>query len=646
MAITVALIFPALMVLGILAVDFGNWYVHKRELQTQADAAALAGADSFRYPCDDASITAAAQSYAGQDHNVFANLPAAQSHFMLNKPNFSGQSTPADSGLSGSPCADRAVDVKMTETDVPGIFTSLFVPFINAQARVSILQQTNANNVEALAVADSAPVAATAYFVNEDNNDAVLATAPLRDLGPDPNAPGQEMWGNPSGLAVAINKTNASTANIGVVIALSGNPNDTTCGHPYVQCFDNSSPTGKPLLHIQGWSAGGSTPSLTAPFARSVVLSTPGGSTCSDAYYSNTTPTCTETISAWVDYGSTNTKGVTVKPVVAGSSKGGLTPGATSGTAVQWTGTISLNGAGENQINLLVACAKGNGAACGKTTSTSATISNVQRPYAAGTSSGPISGAWLSEIGGASKDADSFEVCESQNAAGCSHNLVVTMDVSASLQNSQHFADPTYPIRIGTSQGNVVGCGGNPSPSASQYRQNLGQGCGGPFAVNTSDPTCAAAGASPYDCVKLVNGVKNGPFQQGLSDAIVNSPPAGKQYYCTNNWTNNNNNGVPIIPANDSRLVTVFVMPYGSTDASGNPLLASGYVPIKSFATFYVTGFAGDPCASDDPAPPGAGNAWLVGHFIKYINPNDNGGDSGTLCDPNSLSPCVAVMTK
>lgn len=645
MAITVALLFPGLLGLGVIAVDVGNWYVHKRELQTQADAGALAGADNFQYPCNDATIGAAAQSYAGQDHNVFPNLPAARTHFVLNQPNFFGQSTPADSNLTGSPCNDRAVDVKMTETNVPGIFSSFLVPSINAQARVSIFQQTTENNVEALAVADSAPVAATAYFVNEDNNDAIIASAPLHDLGPDPNAAGQEMWGNPSGLAVAINKTNGSTANIGVVIALSGSRNDTTCGDPYVQCFDESSTTGPSLLHIQGWSAAG-TPSLTGPLARSVVLSTPAGSTCSDAYYSNTTATCTETISAWVNYGSTNTMGVTVKPVVAGSTEGALTPGATSGTAVQWTGTISLKQAGANQISLAVACTKGSGAACGTTKSTSATISNVQRPYAAGTASGPISGAWLSEIGGASQDANSFEVCESPQNPSCTHNLVVTVDVGASLQNSQHFSDPTYPIRLGTSQGDVVGCGANPSPSGSQYRQNLGQGCTGPFAVNPSDPTCAAAGTSPYDCVMLASGVKNGPFSQGLSDRIVDSPPAGDQYYCKNNWTNPGNNGVPTIPANDSRLITVFVMPYGSTDASGNPLLKSGYVPIENFATFYVTGFAGDPCASDDPAPPNAGNAWLVGHFIKYINPNDNGGDSGTLCDPSSLSPCVAVMTK
>ena len=103
---------------------------------------------------------------------------------------------------------------------------------------------------------------------------------------------------------------------------------------------------------------------------------------------------------------------------------------------------------------------------------------------------------------------------------------------------------------------------------------------------------------------------------------------------------------MPIIPPDDSRLIPVFVMPFGSTDGSGDPLLASGYVPIQTFATFYVTGFAGDPCASDDPQPPGAGNAWIVGHFFKYIDPVNSGGDSDTACQPGSLGRCVAVMTK
>jgi hypothetical protein len=90
-------------------------------------------------------------------------------------------------------------------------------------------------------------------------------------------------------------------------------------------------------------------------------------------------------------------------------------------------------------------------------------------------------------------------------------------------------------------------------------------------------------------------------------------------------------------------------MPYGSTDANGVPLLKSGYVPIQDFATFYVTGWGqkggqGDPCGSDDGAPTNAGNAWIVGHFISYVN--TAGGIGSTSCVVNSFDQCVATLTK
>ncbi len=43
----VALLVPVLFGLGAIVIDIGNWYVHKRHLQTQVDAAALAGATKF-----------------------------------------------------------------------------------------------------------------------------------------------------------------------------------------------------------------------------------------------------------------------------------------------------------------------------------------------------------------------------------------------------------------------------------------------------------------------------------------------------------------------------------------------------------------------------------------------------------------------
>ena len=65
-----AILLPVLFGLGAIVLDIGNWYVHKRHLQTQVDAAALAAATGFRACFFDAAsanlgIASVALSYAG-----------------------------------------------------------------------------------------------------------------------------------------------------------------------------------------------------------------------------------------------------------------------------------------------------------------------------------------------------------------------------------------------------------------------------------------------------------------------------------------------------------------------------------------------------------------------------------------------------
>ena len=69
-----ALLIPVIFALGAIVLDVGNWYVHKRHLQTQVDAAAFAGAHEF-FGCSpliedppvtaNKSIKAHALEYAG-----------------------------------------------------------------------------------------------------------------------------------------------------------------------------------------------------------------------------------------------------------------------------------------------------------------------------------------------------------------------------------------------------------------------------------------------------------------------------------------------------------------------------------------------------------------------------------------------------
>jgi hypothetical protein len=64
-------------------------------------------------------------------------------------------------------------------------------------------------------------------------------------------------------------------------------------------------------------------------------------------------------------------------------------------------------------------------------------------------------------------------------------------------------------------------------------------------------------------------------------------------------------------------------------------------VPVIDFGTFYVTGWHGDPCPGATPVPSGD----MAGHFVKYAAPNPHGA-SDLVCNPDSLTPCVAVLTR
>jgi hypothetical protein len=184
----------------------------------------------------------------------------------------------------------------------------------------------------------------------------------------------------------------------------------------------------------------------------------------------------------------------------------------------------------------------------------------------------------------------------------------------------------------------IVGCPPTTAgESASEFREHLAHGCPGNYALNTADPACTGT-KEPWDCLKVgTNGKKTGALM-GIGERIEEKP--GTHFYCANNWQNNNSGGVPVIPKDDSRIVEVFVMPYGSVNEKGEAVLASGQVPIQDFAAFYVTGFPGDSCKSD----PKTGNAEVVGHFIKYISTLTNGGEQK--CVLNSLGTCVAVLTR
>lgn len=646
MLVFFALFAPIAVLFLSFVIDVGNWFDHARHLQLQADAGALAAAEAFQ-PCSDSSIYAAAGQYSGAASVISPTGGSATAssplynqqiggteqgniHELVNSPTYYHQASPVDSTVNtSSPCAAGMVDVKLTETNLPWFFRVLSsVPYINAHARVEILERTIASGSLPVAVNDLNPKSIEAYFVNEATGEQLSfggkpAAAALQYIRPNGAL---AVWSNevaPYGLEV-------TKPGIGVRVAISGRSSlsgnmGTDCAHSLVICYDTSS-SSVGVLHIRGWSGNG-TGSSTSPIVREVTLPP---STCSDGYFSDPASSCEIGVHAVVDFGtSTPPAGAAVKAIVGGTSY----PLTYNSTSKLWTTSAArVNaGAGSIQVELEVT-----DTAIGKK---GKKFPSVQRSYTAGSTSGPIQAAFLSE--GGAPDADSFRVCETGFTA-CKHNLVVTIDIAGSLQDAQSTSDPIYTMRFDNtgSQNQSVSC--TTTKGTGTYWETLAFGCAGPYGINPT-LTCPDSN-TPIDCVPPATGNKQNQVAEGMNQRVLGST---KPTACTspNHWKEFTfTNGVPNVSPTDPRVVTVFVTPYGSFGGSGG----STSFPIADFATFYVTGWQdsgngfNNPCQGkgDDTAEPGT----IVGHFIKYVETAPTGG-GGSICNLSLLNECIAILT-
>src|SRR5258707_2716074 len=125
--IMVALMLPVLLLFVSFVADIGNSYEHRRHLQLQADAAALAAAGTYTTLCSDSAIANMAGVYSGGTYNAQVGAtPSSRVHMLLNSATFWNQPAPTDpdfaGGTNSSECASQMIDVKMTENDLPWFF--------------------------------------------------------------------------------------------------------------------------------------------------------------------------------------------------------------------------------------------------------------------------------------------------------------------------------------------------------------------------------------------------------------------------------------------------------------------------------------------------------------------------------------------
>jgi Flp pilus assembly protein TadG len=637
--VLVLLWLPVLVLMAAFVIDVANWFVHKRHLQMQADAAALAAArDWSGVGCNNATINARAAEYGGGTYNAqIGGTAPSEVHQLINSSTYYNQATPVDDTVNTAPpCTAAMVDVKMTETNLPWYFKIAQVPFINAHARVSVVQASTLAGALPVGVPDSNPTKVGVKFVDETTG-TILGE---RELSQVSGSGGNAIWDNSAlPLPVSIDRSR-----IGVRVAVSyGTSLD--CSNALVKCYDASSAnTG--VMSIRGFQTGPAVLTTDNPVPRDVDVI---NGDCTAAYFTVTTAACHVGINADIDFGTLTpvaTVGAKVEATVAGTNqKFTLTYNTTTHRWVSANTIPIAAGAGSVPINLnwektigtsggITCNNKGNNPCVG-------TFTAVQRVFAGDDAhSGPIKNAHVFESTLPGIDANSLPSC----ASACTKNLVVELQLVGNLQNASSASDPPVALRVvGGSQNQSLDC----DPAQTNLKSELATGCVPSYTKNPGTSACPAgastlwASPQPWPCVAIQTGGATNQVPAGMNTRILG---AEKPASCTspNHWSS-----YPNISPTDPRIVQVFLTPFGSFQGSGNTTF-----PVTGFATFYVTGWSSqgsgfaNPCEGQgDDSVPNNDAGYIMGHFINYI-PSLSPGSGTDPCNPAVFGTCIITMTE
>jgi len=690
--LTIVAVAMLVLVLAVaLVLDAANWKVHKRHLQLQADAAALAAAGSFSLQnCSNTLLASEAHKYAGPDasgalalyNEQVGGTPASKMHILINSTGYFGDAGAADNS-DGSPCTKKYIDIKATETDLPWFMGfGGIVSRINAHARVSVLQQNSSTSTLPIAVPNPKPTTGGAIFIDEATG-AVLGKVPLGDVGVSGSL---QMYASAPGDHATVKVA----THTGVVIALTGRPAASfslagtlaqICQQQLTDCYDASAdPSTQGLSYIRGFdpSTGGAQPS--PPRLRTVELL--AGSCSNSAYFSNNTAGCVYDIYARVDKGDLPNASVIIKANGAQLFSSNNPECDTflnqTGVGKCWHAQLTLPaGSGPNNITMTweettgclnatpctdkkaIVCSSAGNNKCKGNFENGVTI---QRAYSAkdtdtGFRSGPIS---IVKVFRCDSDPTCPEADHQSYPVDSTHTFAVTIGIAGLLRNATSKNEPLVVLRVKSLTGQSLDC----DPGYTNLKTEFAQGCRPSYIPNLGTPDCSNIGTNvlwaspqPWPCVAVNTGRQPNDVPAGLNlrvlldDKAKTCPALGQNGH--NNWSlfdasDPNQDGTYGFPTGDRRVLDTYLTTYGAFSHVNG---ASGSVPVTGFGHFYVTGWIGqgggfdNPCQGkgDDPVP-NNDSGLIVGHFIFYLD--KLGGDGTAPCDPSSFNACVIVMTK
>jgi hypothetical protein len=700
----VALWIPLLILVATLVIDVGNWWTHRRHLQNQVDAGALAAGANYSLPSCQTDATLQdktadeAMSYSGTTRRISpGNSPKTRNPQVSNSANVfvtinsttfwdgpSSGSAP-DYSDGGGPCFFHAndikgfwTDVKATERNLPWLipFAGTIVPRIQARARVAVKKAIIFTNTMPLAVPDVNPTLVKAFLIDECTG-AQLPGGDLTLTRPDPLQ--QDLWSGTTAAPVTFpgpsgscTGANARNGKVGVRVLMSGGAN-TACGQALVECYDTGSangiyaarvwtaPTG-PEADPGGWTAAscGATPVTVCaqttflPYVTDVELDV---NPLCFGYFTDTN--CTANIAATVVRGTgANSFSVGTFNTMDASYPGGTSALTDPDNDGVFTGTIPINTAGPYPISLAyhwelkqngptwrtIVCSSGGSNDCKTPTNGTTSWGVVHRGFrASSTRSGPIQQIELRSV--TSPPTGLIESVQ----AGYSDTVTVSLRVSGTLRPQDKPNDPIVALRaFDGSQTQSIDC----MPGVN-FRDELAGGCGARYKLNDgSDPAwnpCpqpdSVGSPPPWQCVPTQTGGTIGQFGDGLGARLGNTSSCEN----VNHWpeVGTGTPGIdPLVNQNDPRAVKLYLVPFGAFAGTGN----QNY-PITNVGLFYITGFGANG-SNDDKCPdkPGgledpANSGDLVGHFFKRVGINDDELiPNDEACIANSITPCVAVL--
>ena len=639
--VVVAGFLPIAVLLAAWVIDLGNGAEHRRQLQLQADAGALAAAKEFDRCATNPEMANEDMYEIAEDYATARNVQvggerSGDVEIVLN------DGAPVDS--DGAPCGTGWIDVKLTEEDSPAFFGFVGSHDWNAHARVQALRVSRLAGMLPLGIPTPEPRTAWAIFFTEGSPSTALATVELKETGYDDDVD-LSIWETKDPAAVPI-----QSPHVGVRIALSGATTPpTNCDAP-VTCFSLSSTQG--LVHIQGWDPADAAPQdpedglQSDPVVKEVSLAPldPGvddpAVICDDGRFlpsfSPASPTCALAkrkiaLTANVDFGgAASAVDGKVRAIVGNTPTAFVTPDANNDA--RWVVPIPSAG-GALPIDIEWTATKGEIPNGNKTKECTAKkpcegeALDVQRHFRTSALSGPIE--LMQVTGSDGTDANAFEL-----------NSQASLEVKIGIAGTLRVGGPLQTLRLeGANRTGGLDC----DPSIPNFRAELESILGCPeYAVNQG--TACPDNTPPLECVPLETGNATNQTPSGLNERILGDeqptscPVLGAPGH--NNYSLDQA-GTPV--EGDKRYVVLFLTRYGALDGTGQ-----GQVPVTGFARFYITGWNGsgdgftNPCQGngDDPAGPGE----IVGYFLNYVKTPNEGGGSTDPCDFDALKPCTPVL--